>query len=86
MCFFVFVKGHESHLSRALNKGQGLKSYLAILHHISNKGWQRACALAWEVLEKGSMPKVLAINIPNLLPASIAVEDKYEIDHGHENE
>ena len=30
MCFFVFVKGHKSHLSRALNKGQGLKSYLAI--------------------------------------------------------
>lgn len=38
------------------------------------------------MLEKGSMPKVLAINIPNLLPASFVVEDKYEIDHGHENE
>ena len=83
MCFFVFVKGHESHLTRAFNKGQGLKSYL---QRISSKGWRRACAWAWEVLEKGSMPKVLAINILNLLPASFAVEDKYEIDHGHENE
>ena len=79
MCFFVVVKGHESHLTRAFNKGQGLKSYL---QRISSKGWRRA----WEVLEKGSMPKVLAINIPNLLPASFVVEDKYEIDHGHENE
>ena len=61
MCFFVFVKGHESHLTRAFNKGQGLKSYL---QRISSKGWRRACAWAWEVLEKGSMPKVLAINIP----------------------
>ena len=56
------------------------------LQRISSKALQRAYAWAWEVLEKGSMPKVRAIDIPNLLPASIAVEDKYEIDHRHENE